>query len=724
MTKVKKIIDEAKETKNPELDLADKGLSSFDEIPGLLSMYNLTRITLTHNKISVVPPALANLNNLEILNLFNNQIEELPTSLSSMPKLRILNLGMNKLTMLPRGFGAFPALEVLDLTYNNLVETSLPGNFFMIETLRALYLGDNDFERLPAEIGQLKNLQILVLRDNDLIEIPKEIGDLPRLRELHIQGNRLSVLPPEIGNLDLTSNKSVLKMENNPWVAPILDQFQVGLSHVIDYIRSETYKFVYGRHISANAPPPARCVEGLSKVDDRGSSGCTELALRSQGNSSPPFFTEYSASFFVAISSGRTHCRCNFNGVDWKSVAVKLVSTSSLSWPQKCPTICCSTDSRLVEPSQSRGSHARRHFHSSTSNLKWNDRQEMIKSMPRVDEGTQGEKILDVDHVIGEKTDIFPDENLPDRLFGGVRFAELPVCNIKASPNNTIMTLTNAAGMVQLIHSCGREGFKNTREGTNIAAQATAITMGMKITSKGYKNVRVTVRGMGPGRISAIKGLTMAGVNVVSVTDVTPITFGWMPRPKKQRKLLMNQSSLSDDDSNQGSKSGDSASDSSASSNSSGSDSDSSSGSGSGSESDDAKSPKKTNKTAPATNARRPPAAAPSQSKASKLSDSDSSASDDDQSASEDAVDVGSQSPEEEVPRSRRPQPARAATRAVAVAAPRRAAAAAVLRKRDPRTKGGRPTQTRRKRSNSSDDDSSNSDEDSRRYTSVDISVI
>ena len=56
-------------------------------------MYNLTRITLAHNKISLVPPALANLNNLEILNLFNNEISELPTSLSSMPKLRILNIG-------------------------------------------------------------------------------------------------------------------------------------------------------------------------------------------------------------------------------------------------------------------------------------------------------------------------------------------------------------------------------------------------------------------------------------------------------------------------------------------------------------------------------------------------------------------------------------------------------------------------------------------------------
>ncbi len=68
---------------------------------------------------------------------------------------------MNRLNDLPRGFGAFPALEVLDLTYNNLSEKSLPGNFFMMETLRGLYLGDNEFEHLSPEIGNLKNLQIV-----------------------------------------------------------------------------------------------------------------------------------------------------------------------------------------------------------------------------------------------------------------------------------------------------------------------------------------------------------------------------------------------------------------------------------------------------------------------------------------------------------------------------------------------------------------------------------
>lgn len=68
---------------------------------------------------------------------------------------------MNRLSFLPRGFGAFPSIEVLDLTYNNLSEKSLPANFFMMGTLRALYLGDNDFEILSSEIGNLKNLQIV-----------------------------------------------------------------------------------------------------------------------------------------------------------------------------------------------------------------------------------------------------------------------------------------------------------------------------------------------------------------------------------------------------------------------------------------------------------------------------------------------------------------------------------------------------------------------------------
>lgn len=82
----------------------------------------------------------------------------------------------------------------------------------------------------------------MVLRENDIIELPKELGELTRLRELHVQGNRLTILPPELGNLDMASNKSVFRFEGNEWVQPIADQLALGITHLLDYLRSETYR--------------------------------------------------------------------------------------------------------------------------------------------------------------------------------------------------------------------------------------------------------------------------------------------------------------------------------------------------------------------------------------------------------------------------------------------------------------------------------------------------
>ena len=80
---------------------------------------------------------------------------------------------MNKLEALPRGFGAFPVLEVLDLSYNDLGDDGLPGNFWKMNCLRALYLSDNNFEYLSPEIKHMANLRILAVRDNELIEVPQ-----------------------------------------------------------------------------------------------------------------------------------------------------------------------------------------------------------------------------------------------------------------------------------------------------------------------------------------------------------------------------------------------------------------------------------------------------------------------------------------------------------------------------------------------------------------------
>ncbi|KAK3920679.1 28S ribosomal protein S11, mitochondrial [Frankliniella fusca] len=132
--------------------------------------------------------------------------------------------------------------------------------------------------------------------------------------------------------------------------------------------------------------------------------------------------------------------------------------------------------------------------------------------------------------------DRFPDLQLPTRVFNGIMFKDLPIVNVKASMNNTIMTVTDVAGAVSLIRACGYDGFKNARKGTNVAAQATAFTLGKKMVQRGFKTVRARVQGLGPGRLASLKGLTLAGVDVVSITDNTPVSWN-PPRARKQRRL-------------------------------------------------------------------------------------------------------------------------------------------------------------------------------------------
>ncbi|GAA6225944.1 28S ribosomal protein S11, mitochondrial [Lates japonicus] len=119
--------------------------------------------------------------------------------------------------------------------------------------------------------------------------------------------------------------------------------------------------------------------------------------------------------------------------------------------------------------------------------------------------------------------------------FGGVKFEELPVLHIKATYNNTHIQLTDSAGKSMVRTSCGIEGFKNIKKSTPIAAQTAGISAAAKATAKGVTFVRVVVKGLGPGRLPAIKGLTMGGLEVVSITDNTPVPHNGC-RPRKARR--------------------------------------------------------------------------------------------------------------------------------------------------------------------------------------------
>lgn len=130
----------------------------------------------------------------------------------------------------------------------------------------------------------------------------------------------------------------------------------------------------------------------------------------------------------------------------------------------------------------------------------------------------------------------FPDENTPSTLFDGVRFDELPIIHIKCSKNNTLFTTTDANGKVIQEWNCGHEGFKNCRKSTNVAAQTTGVGMANKILKKGIRTVRICVQGLGPGRTASVKGLVQGGLNIVSITDVSPFPLR-PPRPRAAKSI-------------------------------------------------------------------------------------------------------------------------------------------------------------------------------------------
>ncbi|XP_076750992.1 mitochondrial ribosomal protein S11 [Xylocopa sonorina] len=149
--------------------------------------------------------------------------------------------------------------------------------------------------------------------------------------------------------------------------------------------------------------------------------------------------------------------------------------------------------------------------------------------------------VMDGEHTteirtIVQKTAPFPDASTPCELFNGIPFDQLHILNVKSTRNNTILSITDFKGLLISLHSAGIEGFKNTKKGTNIAAQQAAYVFGTRIIKNWAKTVRLRIQGIGPGRMGAIKGIQLSGLNVVSITDDTRVSWN-PPRPRKARRI-------------------------------------------------------------------------------------------------------------------------------------------------------------------------------------------
>lgn len=116
------------------------------------------------------------------------------------------------------------------------------------------------------------------------------------------------------------------------------------------------------------------------------------------------------------------------------------------------------------------------------------------------------------------------------------RSVAVGVAHIKASFNNTTITITDTKGDTLCWATSGTSGFKGSRKSTPFAGQSAAQQAGEKAVKSGMKEVDVKVKGPGSGRESAITALQAAGLTVKSIEDVTPLPHNGC-RPKKRRRV-------------------------------------------------------------------------------------------------------------------------------------------------------------------------------------------
>ena len=107
---------------------------------------------------------------------------------------------------------------------------------------------------------------------------------------------------------------------------------------------------------------------------------------------------------------------------------------------------------------------------------------------------------------------------------------------VQSTYNNTLVSVSDRQGNVLMSSSSGALGFRGAKKGTPFAAAKVGETLGAKAQEIGVKEVAVVVCGVGSGRESAIRGFISKGINITSITDMTPVPFNG-PSPKKPRRV-------------------------------------------------------------------------------------------------------------------------------------------------------------------------------------------
>jgi small subunit ribosomal protein S11 len=109
------------------------------------------------------------------------------------------------------------------------------------------------------------------------------------------------------------------------------------------------------------------------------------------------------------------------------------------------------------------------------------------------------------------------------------------VAHVRATQNNTIVTITDMNGETVCWDSAGTIGFKGARKSTPFAATRAGESAGQKARKLGMTEVEVRIRGSGAGRESAVNGLVSTGIRVTAIEDHTPVPHNGCRPPKRRR---------------------------------------------------------------------------------------------------------------------------------------------------------------------------------------------
>jgi len=106
---------------------------------------------------------------------------------------------------------------------------------------------------------------------------------------------------------------------------------------------------------------------------------------------------------------------------------------------------------------------------------------------------------------------------------------------IQSTQNNTIITLTDTQGNTKFWSSAGNIGFKNSRKSTSYAAQAVAEVVATKALNLGINSIILKIKGLGYGKLTAIRAIHKSKLHVTQIVEATPIAHNGCRPPKKRR---------------------------------------------------------------------------------------------------------------------------------------------------------------------------------------------